>query len=60
MAQALGRTELSSLPLAPGTLDRLLRAGFRTLRDMEGVQPMDLSRGVANVLPYRTVYCTIL
>lgn len=48
MAPAMARTELPSLPLAPATLDRLMRAGFRTLRDMEGVQPMDLSRGEAS------------
>lgn len=44
MAPALASTELSSLPLAPGVVDRLLRSGFRTLRDVDGVQPMDLSR----------------
>ena len=46
MGRAMGSTELSSLPLAPANRDRLLRAGFRTLRDVEGVQPLDLSRGV--------------
>ena len=45
MGHAMGGTELSSLPLAPTNRDRLLRAGFRTLRDVEGVQPLDLSRG---------------
>jgi len=47
MGPAMARTELSSLPLAPSIRDRLLRAGFRTLRDVEGVQPLDLSRGEA-------------
>lgn len=45
MGPAMASTELSSLPLAPSNRDRLLRAGFRTLRDVEGVQPLDLSRG---------------
>lgn len=45
MGPAMAATELSSLPLAPSSRARLLRAGFRTLRDVEGVQPMDLSRG---------------
>lgn len=49
MGRAMGGTELSSLPLAPKNRDRLLRAGFRTLRDVEGIQPLDLSRGA--------VYC---
>ncbi|CAB1113700.1 unnamed protein product [Ectocarpus sp. CCAP 1310/34] len=44
MGPAMARTELSSLPIAPSNRDRLLRAGFRTLRDVEGVQPLDLSR----------------
>eukprot|EP00752_Nemacystus_decipiens_P005333 g4837.t1 len=44
MGPALAGTTLSSLPLAPSNRDRLLRAGFRTLRDVEGVQPLDLSR----------------
>ncbi|CAN0259823.1 unnamed protein product, partial [Ectocarpus sp. 12 AP-2014] len=44
MGPTMARTELSSLPIAPSNRDRLLRAGFRTLRDVEGVQPLDLSR----------------
>lgn len=46
MGPAMGGTELSSLPLAPSNRDRLLRAGFRTLRDVDGVQPLGLSRGM--------------
>lgn len=66
MAPAMARTELPSLPLAPATLDRLMRAGFRTLRDMEGVQPMDLSRGEAScstiilLLLYFCVICVLV
>lgn len=48
MGRVMGGTELSSLPLAPTNRDRLLRAGFRTLRDVEGIQPLDLSRGAVH------------
>ncbi|CAM9925867.1 unnamed protein product [Ascophyllum nodosum] len=44
MAPAMARTEICSLTIAPSSRDRLLRGGFRTLRDLEGVQPSDLAR----------------
>lgn len=45
MAPAMARTEICSLTIAPSIRDRLLRGGFRTLRDLEGVQPSVLARG---------------
>ncbi len=39
------RQEVVSLPLAPHIRSKLLAAGFRTLADLEGIGPVDLSRG---------------
>lgn len=61
MGPAMAGTELSSLPLAPSNRDRLLRAGFRTLRDVEGVQPLGLSRGrhIRLTIPPSLVCCIL-
>ncbi|CAM9368832.1 unnamed protein product, partial [Discosporangium mesarthrocarpum] len=36
--------EISSLQLAPGTVEKLLRAGFRSLGDVDGIPPVDLAQ----------------
>eukprot|EP00803_Ostreobium_quekettii_P000806 evm.model.scf_655.5 EVM.evm.TU.scf_655.5 scf_655:56748-63748(+) len=40
---ALYRQEVTSLPLPPSIRERLLRWGFRTVGDLEGVGPVDLA-----------------
>ena len=61
MAPAMARTEICSLTIAPSSRDRLLRGGFRTLRDLEGVQPSDLARGTIDgtTLAYTREHCPL-
>lgn len=44
---AAPRQEVNTLPLAPILRQSLLAAGFRTVADLYGVGPVDLSAGDA-------------
>jgi hypothetical protein len=37
--------EVSTLPLAPSVVENLLKNGFRVLRDLQGLRPMELAQG---------------
>ena len=45
---AAPRQEVTTLPLAPSLRQSLLSAGFRTVADLYGVGPVDLSSGTAD------------
>lgn len=37
--------EVSTLPLAPSVVENLLKNGFRVLRDLQGLRPMEIAQG---------------
>lgn len=39
------RREIITLPIPPAIREKLLTHGFRTVADLEGVGPMELSNG---------------
>ncbi|CAM9608326.1 unnamed protein product [Phaeothamnion confervicola] len=43
----LSRRDLSTLPLAPSVLEKLLRCGFRTVADVHGLTPIQVSAELA-------------
>lgn len=53
---AAPRQEVITLPLAPSLRQSLLAAGFRTVADLYGVGPVDLSSGTADSEPAPQVY----
>lgn len=46
MAFAGARLDVAALPLPPTVRHKLQCAGFRTTKDLEGIQPLDLANGV--------------
>jgi hypothetical protein len=46
MAFAGARLDVAALPLPPTVRYKLQCAGFRTTKDLEGIQPLDLANGV--------------
>ena len=40
------RLDVLALPLAPSLRSKLLTAGFRTTRDLDGIGPVDLAKGM--------------